>query len=188
MVVTVEGDGGARPVEVLGHRHPCRKDLVALPLALPRGELRRGPTVDHVAVVDGRETFVFLVAPLVVAFVSPLVIFFQPQAIEISFQHTTVFELVIRPSLMIRVGLFENLVEDGTLWGPSRLFALHSGDEVIVCSLPLKWSCLLPFLSFLRPSAGALVIIHWFLIFASFVAEEGTNRFLARSIVCQYVH
>jgi len=40
VVVAVEGDGGARPVEVLWHCHPCREDLAALPLALPRGELR----------------------------------------------------------------------------------------------------------------------------------------------------
>ena len=35
MVVSIEGDGGVRPVEVLGHRHPCCEDLAALPLVLP---------------------------------------------------------------------------------------------------------------------------------------------------------
>ena len=40
VVVVVEGDGGARLVEILGHRHPCCKDLAVLPLVLPRGELR----------------------------------------------------------------------------------------------------------------------------------------------------
>ena len=35
MVVSIEGDGGVQPVEVLGHRHPCRKDLTTLPLVLP---------------------------------------------------------------------------------------------------------------------------------------------------------
>ena len=43
MVVTVEGDGGARLVEVLGHRHPYRKDLTAFPLVLPCRSYIEGP-------------------------------------------------------------------------------------------------------------------------------------------------
>ena len=34
VVVAIKGDGGARPVEVLWHYHPCRENLPALPLAL----------------------------------------------------------------------------------------------------------------------------------------------------------
>ena len=118
VVVAVKGDGGARPVEVLWHCHPCREDFTALPLSLPRGELRRGSAIDHVAVVDGGESFIFFVSALVVAFVLPLVILLQPQAVEVLFQHATVLELVIGPSLVVRAGLLEHLVEDGPLWGP----------------------------------------------------------------------
>jgi len=61
---------------------------------------------------------------------------------------------------VIRVGLLEHLVEDGPLWGSSRLFALYDSDEIIVESLLLEWSCFLLLLFFLRPSAGALVVVH----------------------------
>ena len=77
MVVAVEGDGGARSVEVLGHRHPHREDLAVLPLALARSELRRWSTVDHAAVVDGREALVFFVLPLLVVLFFPLVVLFS---------------------------------------------------------------------------------------------------------------
>ena len=85
VVIAVEGDGGVRPVEVLGYRHPCRKDLAALPLALPRGELCRGSTVDQVAVVDGREAFIFNVSLLIFTLVFPLVVLLQSQAVEVLF-------------------------------------------------------------------------------------------------------
>ena len=66
VVVAVEGDGSARPVEVLGHRHPNRKDLPTLPLALSRHELRRGPAIGHVTIVNYGEPIIVLVAaPLV---------------------------------------------------------------------------------------------------------------------------
>ena len=39
VIIAVEGDGGARPVEILWHCHPCCEDLTALPLVLSRGEL-----------------------------------------------------------------------------------------------------------------------------------------------------
>jgi len=77
VVVSIEGDGGARPAELLGHRHPCREDLTAFPLALPCGLLRRGPTVDHVTVVDGRETFIVFVVPLVAIFLFLLVVLLE---------------------------------------------------------------------------------------------------------------
>ena len=34
VVIAIKGNGGARQVEVLRHRHPCCKNLPALPLAL----------------------------------------------------------------------------------------------------------------------------------------------------------
>ena len=67
MALSIEGDGGARPAEVLGHRHSCREDLTTSPLALSCGQLRKGSTVDHVTVVDGRETVVGLVVLLIAA-------------------------------------------------------------------------------------------------------------------------
>ena len=78
VVITVEGDGSVRLVEVLRPCHPCYEDLAALSLALSRGELRRGSAVDHVAVVDGRETFIFFASSLIIAFVFPLVGLLQP--------------------------------------------------------------------------------------------------------------
>jgi hypothetical protein len=38
--VTVESDGGVRPVEILGHYYPDGKDLPPFPLALSSHELR----------------------------------------------------------------------------------------------------------------------------------------------------
>ena len=78
VVVTVEGDGSARPVEVLWHYHPCCEDLAVLPLTLSRGKLRRGSTVDHEAVVDGRESLIVFTSTLVVTFILPLVVLLQP--------------------------------------------------------------------------------------------------------------
>ena len=84
MAISVEGDGGARPVEVLGHRHPCYEDLAVLPLALPCGELRRGSTVDHVAVVDGWEALVFFASSLVFALIFLWVVFLQTHAVDVT--------------------------------------------------------------------------------------------------------
>jgi len=74
VVVAVEGDVGARLAEILQHRHPFLKDFPSFPLALLRGELRQGPTIDHVAVMDGGEPFVVLASTLVVTLVLPLVV------------------------------------------------------------------------------------------------------------------
>jgi hypothetical protein len=78
MIVTVEGDGGARLAEVLWHYHSCRKDLPSFPLALLRGDLCSRPAIDHVAVMDYGELLVVLASALVVAFVLPLVVLLQP--------------------------------------------------------------------------------------------------------------
>jgi len=192
VVVSIEGDGGARLVEVLGHRHPCRKNLTAFSLALPCGQLRRGSAIDHVAVMDGREVVVVFVVPFVAALLFLLVItgvLPEPQAVEMLFQHATVLELVVGPSLMIRARLLQHLVEDAHLWRASRLFALHGGDEIVVEIFPLERSrLLLLLLVLLGPSTGALVVIGELLIFPSFTAEEGPDRFFPCGVVCHHVH
>ena len=88
VVLSIEGDGGARPAEVLGHRHSCREDLTTFPLALPHGQLCRGPTIDHVAIVDGWETVVVLVVLLVAALFLLWVVtrvLLEPQTVEMLF-------------------------------------------------------------------------------------------------------
>ena len=118
MIVTVKCDEGARPVEVLQHYHPCRKDLSMFPLALSGGELCCGPAIDHVAVMDCREPLIILTAALVVTLVSPLVVLLQPKAVEVFLQHTAILELVVGTSLVIRTRLLEHLVENNPFWGP----------------------------------------------------------------------
>jgi len=44
------------------------------------------------------------------------------------------------------------------------------------------------FFTLLRPSAGAFVVVHWHLLFASFMAEESTDRLLSCSIVRHHIH
>jgi len=65
--------------------------------------------------VDGGEPLIFFVSALVVVFVLPLVVLLQPQAVEVLFQHAAVLEPVIGPSLVVRAGLLEHLIEDGPL-------------------------------------------------------------------------
>ena len=110
VVITVESDGGAGPVEILGHCHPDRKDFLMLPLVLLRNELRRGPTLDHITTVNSRETIVILAATVVVALVFLLVILLYAETVKISLQHAAILELVVGPSLVIRVGILEHLV------------------------------------------------------------------------------
>jgi len=59
--------------------------------------------------VNGREAIVILVAFLVVALLLLWVVACvpsEPQAVEMLFQHTTVLELVVGASLMVRARLF----------------------------------------------------------------------------------
>jgi len=53
--------------------------------------------------VDGRETLVVFVVPLVTVLLFLLVVLLEPQAVEVLLQHTTVLELVVCPSLMVSV-------------------------------------------------------------------------------------
>ena len=92
----------------MGHRHSCREDLTAFPLVLPCGQLRRGPAIDHVAVVDSGETVVVFVVLLVAALLLLWVVarvLLEPQTVEILFQHPTVLELVVGSSFMVRAWL-----------------------------------------------------------------------------------
>jgi len=73
-------------------------------------------------------------------------------------------------------------------WGPSRPFALHGGDEIVVEVLPLEWSGFLLLFVLLGPSTRTLIIIGWWLAFPSFTAEEGVDRFFLYSVVCHYNH
>jgi len=72
--------------------------------------------------------------------------------------------------------------------GASRPFALHSGDEIVVKVFPLEWSGFLLLFVLLGPPTGALIIIGGRFAFPSFTAEEGTDCFFPRSVVCDYVH
>jgi len=83
VIITVEGDGGAGAVNILGHRHSDRKDLPTLPLALSRRELCRGPAIDHVVVMNHWEFIVVLAATFVITLVFLLVILLYAQAVKI---------------------------------------------------------------------------------------------------------
>jgi len=74
VVITVEGVGGARLVKILGHCHPDCKDLSMFPLALSRCELDCGTAIDHITVVNNRETVVILAATFVITLVFLLVV------------------------------------------------------------------------------------------------------------------
>ena len=77
VVIAIEADGDARLVQVLWHYHPYRENLLALPLALSRGELRQGPAIDHVTIMDDGEPIIVFTPALVVTFVFTLVILLQ---------------------------------------------------------------------------------------------------------------
>ena len=74
VVVTVEGDGGVRPVEILGNHHLSYKDLPMFPFALSRCDLRHRFIVDHVTVVNHRESIVIHADAPVVTLVLLLVV------------------------------------------------------------------------------------------------------------------
>jgi len=92
------------------------------------------------------------------------------------------------PTLVVGAWLLQHLVEDGPFWGPSRPFALHGGDEIVIKVFPLEWSGLLLLFVLLGSSTGALIIISGRPSFPSFTAEEGADRFFPCGIVCHYVH
>jgi len=138
--------------------------------------------------VDGWETLVFFVVPLVAVLFFLLVILLKPHAVEVYFQHAAVFKLVVCPSLMVRARLLPHLVEESSLRGSSRFFTLHGSDEIVVEGLPLERPCFLLLLVFLGSSTGALIVIGRLLAFASFAAEESTDRFLPCRIVCHHIH
>ena len=89
---------------------------------------------------------------------------------------------------MVRAWLLQHLIEDGPFRGPSRPFALHGGDEIVVEVFPLERSGLLLLFVLLGSSTGALIIIGGQLSFPSFTAEEGGDRFFPCGVVCHYVH
>ena len=61
------------------------------------------------------EFVVLLAAAFVAALVLPLVIPLDAQTVEIFLQHARVLEFVVGPSVVIRAGLLQYLVEDGSL-------------------------------------------------------------------------
>ena len=95
---------------------------------------------------------------------------------------------MVCPSLVVGAWLLQHLVEDGPFWGPTRPFALHGGDEIVIEILPLEWSGFLLLFVLLGSSIGALVIIGGRLAFPSIKAEEGADRFFPYRVVCYYVH
>ena len=40
------------------------------------------------------------------------------------------------PPLVVGAWLLQHLVEDGPVWGPSRPFALHGSDEILIAIVP----------------------------------------------------
>jgi len=138
--------------------------------------------------VDGWETLILFVVPLVAVLFFLLVVLLEPQVIEVSFQHAAVLEHVVCPSLMLRAGLLQHLVEDSSLRGSSRFFTLRGGDEIVVEYLTLERPCFLLLLVLLGSSTGAFIVVGWRLAFASFAAEESADCFLSRGIVCHHVH
>ena len=117
-----------------------------------------------------------------------MVVLLEPQAVEVLVPHMAVLELVVCPSLMVRAGLLQYFVEDSPLWGSSRPFALHGGDEIIVEGFLLERPCFLLLLVLLGTSTGALIIVGRRLAFPSFAVEEGADRFFPCSVVRHYVH
>ena len=127
--------------------------------------------------MDARKTIIVFVAPLVAVLLFLLVVLLEPHAVEVLLQHTAVLELVVCPSLMVRAGLLYHFVDDSPLWGSSRPFALHGGDEIVVEGFPLERLCFLLLLVLLGSSTGARIIIGGRLASTSFTAEEGADRF-----------
>ena len=171
MVLSVEGNGSARPAEVLGHRHSCCKDFATLPFALPRGQLSRGPAVDHVAVVDGGEAVVIFVVLLAASLLLLGVItriFFEPLTVEMLSQHTTVLEFVVGAPLMVRARLLQHLVEDASIRRASRFLSIHGGDEVVIGIFPVELPHFLLLFIFLEASTGGPIFIDGLLAFSSF--------------------
>jgi hypothetical protein len=99
-----------------------------------------------------------------------------------------ILELVISPSLLVRAGLFEHLIEDGPLWGTLRLLALDGSDEIIVEGLLLDLSCLLLLVVLFGPPARALIVVSWCLPLAVLRVEESTDRFFTDSVLRHYIH
>ena len=111
-----------------------------LPLVLPHGELRRGSTVDHIAVVDGREALVFFVSLFVVDLIFPLVVFLQPQAVEVFFSACCSLRAC---DLLLPCDRGRALLASCRRWPPLGVleaFASCGGDEIIVEGLALERS------------------------------------------------
>jgi hypothetical protein len=109
--------------------------------------------------------------------------------LQIDFASTTaILELVVGPSLVIRAGLLEHLMEDGPLRGASRLLALDRGKEIVVEGLSLILSRFLLVVVLFGPPAGAFVVFCWCLPLAALVAKESTDDLLVGSVVRHYVH
>jgi len=104
------------------------------------------------------------------------------------FQHTTVLELMVGSSLMVRARLLQHLIEDARLWRTSRPFVFHGGNEIVVEVFPLERAGFLLLLVILRLSTRALVVIGGRLALPSFIAEESADRFFSRSVVGHHVH
>jgi hypothetical protein len=104
--------------------------------------------------MDGGESFIFFVSALVINFVLPLLILLQPEAAEVLFQHVTVLELVIGPSLVVRAGLLNHLVEDGPLWGPQGFLRSTAATESSLRASRLIGHVFFLLLFFLGPLLG----------------------------------
>jgi len=104
-----------------------------------------------------------------------LVVLLQPKAVKVLLQHATLLKLLIRPSLVVRAGLLEHLVEDDPFWRASRLIALDCGDEIIVDGLSLDLPSFLLVVVLFGPPARAFVIIGWCLPFVALMAKENAE-------------
>ena len=82
------------------------KDRQQLPLVLLSCDLCRGAAIDYVVVMHLGELVVIFAAAFVVAFVFPLVIFVDAQAVKVLLQHAAILELMVGTSLVVRSRLF----------------------------------------------------------------------------------
>ena len=88
VIFAIEGDGVLRPVEVGWHSLSDGEDFSALPLALPRGHVRRRPAEDKEHVLHQGVA----VATLVVLVLFLLGLVLAAETVEVLAEHVTLFE------------------------------------------------------------------------------------------------
>jgi hypothetical protein len=110
VIITVERDGGLRPVKEEGGCELHGEDFSMLALSLTRGEARRGSIVDQKAVMDLGKSLILVVVLLLRVLL--LIILLDAQAFKVSLEHVAVLEVMVGGSLVVGTRLLEHLIKD----------------------------------------------------------------------------